>query len=382
MSNVFENTSLVARDAAIELHGALTATALIPDKVEDSFAQKVGDTVSVKKRPIMTANRHTGSGAFQTSDISEDAVDVEIQHRSYIKHKLTAQERTFEIDDFTLQVVRPAMLAIAQDVDLWFIHNVLIEGFARNVAGTEGTNPSTLAHLAAGWKTMFDSKLDPKGAKGIVNSTAAANFIQLDQFISKDYGDEKTQGLRYAILSVIYGLDLYPSTSAATQSRGYITGTVVTDGTPVLGASTLHVDGFSAATGTMTRGTRFTVAGDTEVYTLTADATIAGSEVTLAITPVVTSDLVATDTDSSLTFKSAMTENVLFHPDAVARALVPPMPQSANPSSISDFEGVGIRVTLESTINNDDTGDGDYILFDVFVGGEVIVPEGGCILQG
>jgi len=382
MANTFQNTTLVARDAAIEFHGSLVAAGMIPDRIEQKFAQRVGETVTVKKRPIMTANRHDGSGPFTTSDISEQSVDVSIAHRAYVKHKLTAQEMTFNVDDFTLQVVRPAMIALAQDVDLYLIHNILVPGFARNVAGTEGNSPSTLAHLAAAWKTMFESELAPAGSSGILNSTAAANFLQLQQFINRDYGEEKPRALRYAMFSQIYEMNLYASNQAATQDRGYVTGTVLTDGTPTLASSTLHVDGFTAATGTTKKGCRFTVAGDTTVYTLTADATISGNECDFSITPTVSADLVTAGDGAALTFKAACQENVIFHPDAVARALIAPVPQTGNPSSVGEFEGISLRVTRESTINNDDTGDGEYILFDVFVGGNVIVPEGGCLLQG
>jgi len=386
MANVFNNTELVVRDAAIELHGALVAAALVPDQIETAFTtRKVGQTVNVTKRPIMTANRHTGTGAFTTSDVTEVSVPVKLVFRSYVKHKLTAAEKTFEIDDFNIQVVRPAMVAIAQDLDLYLIHNVLIPGFARNVAGTEGVQPSTLAHLAAAWKLMFDSKLDPKSSAGILDSTTAASFLQLDQFINKDYGDEKPNGLRNAILATIYQTALYPSTTAATQGLGDTGGTVLTHGTPVLAATTLVLDGFTVQAGEVWKGARFTVAGDTQIYTViseTADNTAASGAATLSIYPAVSADLVIADDGALVTWKTAMPENVIFHPDAVARAIIAPEPFAAMPSSVGEFEGLSIRTSLESTMNNDDTGDGDYILFDTYLGANVIVEEGGVILQG
>ena len=386
MANVFQNTDLVVRDAAIELHGALVAAALIPDKIETAFTtRKVGQTVNVTKRPIMTAKRHNGTGAFSTSDVTEVSVPVTIAYRSYVKHKLTAAEKTFEIDDFNTQVVRPAMVAIAQDIDLFLIHNILVPGFARNVAGAEGTDPSTLAHLAAGWKKMFDSKLDPRASVGILDSQAAANFLQLDQFVSKDYGDEKPNGLRQAILAMVYGTQMYPSNSADTQALGNTAGTVLTNGVPVLAATTLAIDGLTDQTAEMWKGTRFLVAGDTQVYTVTSEtadnAAVAGA-ITLSIYPGVSADLVTAADGAALTFKTAAKENVLFHPDAVARAIIAPEPFSAMPSSVGKFEGLSIRTSLESTMNNDDTGDGDYILFDTYLGANVIVEKGGVILQG
>jgi len=385
MANTFNNTSLVVRDAAIEFHGALTAAALIPDKIQTAFTnKKVGQTVSVTKRPIMVAKRHYGTGAFSTSDITEESVDVKIAYRAYVKHKLTAAERTYEIDDFTVQVVRPAMISLAQDVDLFLIHNQLVPGFARNVAGTDGTDPAALADLAEAWKLLFDSKLDPKGSVGILDSQAAANLLQLDQFISRDYGEETTDGLRMAVFAQIYNMNLYPSTSAATQEQGDIAGTVLTNGVPVLAATELAIDGLTNVVSEIWKGARFKVAGDTTVYTIiseTSDNVAAGGAVTVDIYPAVTADLVTAADGAAVTFQTALKENVVFHPDAVARAIIAPEPFMAMPSEVAEFEGLSIRASMESTMNNDDTGDGDYILFDTYVGANVIVPEGGIIMQ-
>lgn len=379
MPNVFQNSSIVARDAAIELHGNLKAAGIMPGKHDQVFAQKVGQSIDVKTRPIMSAGRHTGSGSFNVSDISESVVSVAIAHRSYVKHRLTAQEKTFNVDDFALQVTRPAMLALAQDVDLFLIHNVLAPGFARNVAGTDGANPSTLAHLAAVWKVLFDNKATNGMCTGLVNSTAAAAFLQLTQLTSKDYGDARTQALAQAIFSPVYGMDIYPVQSAATLDRGDIAGSVTVSGKTTVAATTIALKAFTAASGTVKKGARFTVAGDTTVYTVTANATIAGNAATVSVTPAVVAE---SGVDAAVTFKAALQENVIFNPDSTAKVLIAPEPQVANPSSVGVFEGISIRTTFESTINDATSGDAEFVLYDVFVGGTVLVPQGGALLQG
>jgi hypothetical protein len=382
MPNVFQNTSVVARDAAIELHGALRAAGAMPGKHEAQFAQKVGQTINVKVRPVMSANRHTGSGAFSNSDITEGVVSVAIQHRSYVKHRLTAQERTFSIDDFALQVTRPAMLAIAQDVDLFLTHNVLAPGFARFLVGTDGSEASTLAHLAAAWQKLFDNKATNGKVTGLLTSATAANFLQLTQFISKDYGDSRPSALANAMFSPVYNMDLYPVNAAGSLDRGNVAGTVlVNDSTNAIavGDATIAVDGFTAATGTVKAGSRFTLAGDTTVYTVIADAAIAGNAATLSIYPALAAD---PGDGAVATFKAAAKENIVFNPDATARVLIAPEPQLGNPSSVGSFEGISIRTTFESSINDATSGDAEYVLYDVFVGGKVLIPEGGVLMQG
>jgi hypothetical protein len=295
-----------------------------------------------------------------------------------VKHRLTAQERLFSIDDFALQVTRPAMLAIAQDIDLWLTHNVLAPGFARNLVGTDGNEASTLAHLAAAWKKLFDNKATNGQVTGLLTSATAANFLQLTQFISKDYGDSRPSALANAMFSPIYNMDLYPVNAAGSLDRGDVAGTVLVKGASQTGAS-LIVDGFTAATGTVKAGTRFTVNGDTTVYTVTADAAIAGNEATLSLDQ----SLAASPADNAaVTFKAAAKENIVFNPDATARVLIAPEPQWGNPSSVGVFEGISIRTTFESTINDATSGDAEWVLYDVFVGGKVLVAAGGVVMQG
>jgi len=381
MANVFQQTSLVARDAAIELSNALRAASLIPDEVEQAFASKVGESVQVKKRPVMTANRHT-TGAFTTSDLTEAKVTVTLEHRAYVKHRLTASERTFSIDDFTLQVTRPAMLAIAEDIDLYLVHDVLAPGFAENLVGTDGNEISTFAHLSAAWKTMFENKCPQGGRVGLVTPDSAEALFNLAQFQSTDYGVEATSGMRAGVMSPVLGLaGMWPHQSATAIAIGDTAGTVLIDNASheAIGQTTIHVDGFTAATGTIGAGTRFTIAGDTQVYTITADATLASNECDIVITPAL---LIQADDNDALTFKAAAKENVFFHPNGVARALIPPEPQLGNPSAVDRYNGVPMRVTFESSINDSVDGDAEFVLFDVFVGGKVIVPECGCVVQG
>ena len=379
MANIFKNTSLVARDASIELHGSLRAAGLIPGKHEEKFANKVGDKIKVKTRPIMTAGRHT-SGPFNVSDISEGEVELAVQHRSYVKHKLTGKEKTFNVDEFTLQVVRPAMLAIAQDVDMFLTKNVLVRGFARYAVGTAGNEASTLAHLAAAWQKLFDNKgiSEAQMAAGLLTSATAANFLQLDAFVKNPQTPGQNQTLQKGMFSPVYNMQLWPVQSAGTQDRGDIAGTILINGAAQSG-KTITVDGFTSATGTVNAGTRLTIAGDTTVYTVVEDAAIEGNAASLVLDQA----LVATPSDDGVvTIKSALKENVIFNPDAVARLLIAPAPLQALPSEVASFEGISIRTTFESTTGDASSGDADYVLFDVFVGGRVLVPAGGVVMQG
>ena len=378
MANVFEKTDLVARDAAIELKNTMKVAGMLSDSVEQKFAQKVGSTVNVVKRPIATATRHT-TGAFPVDDINEVKVPIVLRFRAIVKKVLTAEQMTLSVDDFFVQVTRPSMVAIAEMVDTFFVQDVLVRGFAQNVVGVAGTDPTLFAHLTDAWKVLFANKCPDIGKQGVLTPDAAANMLDLNQFQSRDFGEDRVQALRNALISPVLNSEFFPAQSAGTQALGDVAGTVLVKGAAQTGTS-IDVDGFTAATGTVNEGVRLTFAGDSQVYTLTADATISGNAATFVITP---SKSGAAADNAAVTFETALKENIVFHPDAVARALITPEPQKTNPSSVATIDNVPMRVTFESSINDAaNGGDSESVLYDVFVGGHVIHPECGVILQG
>lgn len=377
MANTFVTTDLVVRDAAIQLQDNLVAANLVNRNHEDEFKKKVGDTIRVKVPPVQTARDFIDDSLSTTaSNITETYVSLQLTEQPYVRHDLTTAEKTMSLDDFNELVTKPCVLAIRDAIDAYII-KVMTQGFALYFANTEGSSPSTVAHLVAARKVLEDNGCPKALRRSILDTTAEASLLQLVQFTNADYGADAPNGLKEAMLNRRYGIDWYADQNATAHSRGDIAGTVLTDGTPVLAASTLHVDGFTAATGTVYRGTRFTVAGDTTVYTLTADATLASNECDFTISPTVTADLVTAGDGAAVTFKSAIKEDVLFHRDAVAAAIVPPIPLAVN-SSVAIYNGVGIRVTSSSST----ASLSDTIVFDTYCGCQIVQAKGGCVFGG
>lgn len=373
------------------LRKSLKAAMTMPgDIVGQPFATHVGQEIEVKTRPVMTALRHYGSGAFTPSDITETGAKVRIGHRCYLKHKLTAQEKTFNLDDFSLTVVQPAMQALAEDIDLYLTHGVLAPEFARHLVGTDGNQASTLAHIAAAWQKLFDNGNSGR-MTGLLTSTTAASFLQLQQLTSRDYQDNLGTVAR-ALFNPVYDIDFFPVQNASTIARGDVTGTVTVNTGALAGVTALAITGVTSVSGYLRVGTRFTIAGDTTVYTVipatsaitpTADNGIwdyaVAAPMTINISPALA---IAVSGSEVLTFKAAARENVIFNPAATAKVIIAPAKQEANPSSVESYEGLSVRVTFESSINDATYGDAEWVLFDTFVGGRVLVPNAGCLMQG
>ena len=375
MSNTFLNTSLVARDASVELSDNLVATQLCNRNHEEKFVPGVGSSITVKVPPVQTARDFIDdAGTTTANDITESGVALALTEQPYVRHTLTTSEKTLELDDFLTVVTRPAVLAIRDATDT-FICKKMVAGFsAGGVVGTDGNQPSTLAHIAAGIAQLNTNKCPMDQRIGLVNVTPHASFIQLNQFISADYGSSRPAALAEATMGKLYGCEWFMDQNMATLDRGDIT-----DGTNVYGAAntgtTLVVDdGAAGSTGTINEGTRFTVNGVAGEYVVLADATAVGGVISLSIYPA----LASTPADNAaVTYIAAASGNVMYTRNAIAAAVVAPAPLAIG-SSVAFYNNIGIRVTMSSSTSTLS----DDIVYDVLVGSKVIQKFGGICLQG
>ncbi|MEN6535163.1 MAG: P22 phage major capsid protein family protein [Bryobacteraceae bacterium] len=376
MSNTFITPEMVARDAAITMSNRLIVGNLVNRDKEAVFTgSKVGDTIKVTVPPTVTdASEFTGSTS--AADVTEKEIDLALEKHFYKRVDLTSKQKSLELSDFTRLVVVPAVMGLQESADKFILRNMQV--FRKNLTGTVGNRPSTMAHIAAATKTLNDLKVMKSGRVALIDSTVEQALIQLSQFTSQDYGADAPSGLREAVLGRRYGFDFVTDVNLGAFTRSAaandIAGTVVTNGTPAIGATEINIDGITSTTGTIYAGTVFTLAGDTTRYVIRKDAAVAGNAATLTIAPA----LVAAPGDgAALTFEAAGYSNLVYHPNAVSAAIVAPQPLNVN-SSVQGYNGVSVRVSMDSSI----VTLSDSIVFDIFVGCRVIEPDGGALFCG
>ncbi|MDD5677470.1 MAG: P22 phage major capsid protein family protein [Kiritimatiellae bacterium] len=376
MSNTFITPTMVARDAAIAISNRLLVGNLVTRDKENLFtAAKRGDSVKVTVPPAVSdASEFTGTTV--AGAVTETEVDLTLEKHFYKRVDLTTKEKSLELSDFTRLVTVPNVQGIQESIDKYFLR--IMQVFRKNLSGTVGNRPSTVAHVAAANQKLNDLKVIANGRVALVDTTVEAALIQLPLFTSGDYGQDGPTALREAQIARRMNLDFFRDANLGAFTRsaaaGDITGTVLVDGTVAAGEDTLHIDGITNATGTIYAGTAFTIAGDATRYVVRKDATIADHEVDLLITPVLAAQ--ATD-EAAITFEAAGYSNLVYHPNAVAGAIVAPTPLAMG-SAVESFNGVSIRVSMDSSI----ASLADSIVYDVFVGGRVIQPDGGALFCG
>lgn len=378
MGNTFITPVMVARDAAIALDDRLIVANAVSRNKEGLFtAAKVGDEVQVTVPPtISDASEFSGSTA--ASDQTETEVGLKLEKHFYKRVDLTTKQKSLELSDFTRLVTVPQILGIQESIDKFILRNMQV--FRKNLTGTVGNRPSTFAHIAAATKSLNDLKLVKQGRKALIDTTVEYAFGQLSQFQSQDLGSDGPSGLRDATLGRRYGFDFIVDANLGAFSRSSaandIAGSPVIIATVAAGGTQIGIDGVTNATGTIYAGTAFTIAGDTTRYVVRKDVTaVANAYTTIDITPALAAQATA---EAVVTFEAAGYSNLVYHPNAVAAAIVAPTPMAGGNSVVQSFNGISIRVSMDSSI----VTLSDSIVYDVFVGCRVIQPDGGALFCG
>jgi len=381
MANAFQTLPALARDASIMLKNELVCGALFRGQVEQAFVDRnSGGSVRVTYTPKQTAQTvdHTSTSyGVDATNVSEFMVDVPALFFVAVKHKLTTKQLTYDVDTFAQKVTAPAMVGIAEAVDSRIA--LQVARGAGGITGTPGTAPSTVAHIVAARKSLKDRGVPMAGLVGVLGTTAEASYLQIDQFTNRNYGEDGATALRAAKLSTRYGVNWFATQSAGgTIDEGDTAGTTLVDGAASAGATSIVIDGFTNATGTIYAGAKFTIAGSTTEYTVVSDVAKASNEGTFSILPALSAN--AAD-NAAVTFAGDFTADFIAQPGGVVAAVVAPAPLAVN-SSVVMVDGMSVRVTVESTTGTSSVDSGDTIEYATYVAAKVVRPESVEIMQG
>jgi hypothetical protein len=360
------------------LKSTIVSPSLVSRNPERIFPNGKGYQAQFKLPTEPTARVRTNqAGDITVDSINETSVTIDMNYNVYAALEVTNEQHLFSLESAMEQVVAPMINTVNAQLEAKFCADI-VKGFARYVSGTQGTNPSTLAHLSAVEKVIFDNKGSTQSLVGLINSTAHSSLTQINQNVSSDFqGDAAYMALRENRLNALAGMQLFRSHGCANSlDRGDIAGTVLVDGVQTTAtANQVVVNGFTAATGVVKEGTRLILAtsGGGVVFTVTADTAIAGNAATLPIFPARTA---STTNDEVVTFQTAVTSNVVFNPRGVMGGVI------AGPAS-SDAVTLNagpIQLQLISLPRGKDLK--QIWVLQGYQGCKVIRPEFGAILQG
>lgn len=263
MPNKFLTPGIIANEALMVLENSMVMSGLVHRDYSKEFV-KVGDTITIRKPAKFIAKNFTGHVSAQ--DATEGSTEVKLDRFRDVTVNVTSRELTLNIQDFSSQVVTPAMQAIAQAVD----SDLLAVGVAKAGKTITGTStPTNLKDIGDIGKALDLVAAPIPNRRLVLHPTHKYRYALTDNMSKVSYAGD-SQALREAELGRIYTMDTYMSQNAPdtlADAAGTATEYKVT---ATAGESKVALSDVKAATATVKKGDGFIVDG--YMYRFAADA--------------------------------------------------------------------------------------------------------------
>ena len=402
--------SKITNEALMVLENELTFTNNVTREYDDQFAvtgAKIGNTLNVRRPGRFIG---TTGPALNVEDFNETSVPVTLSTQFHVDTQFTTQDLALSLDMFSDRVLKPAVAAIANKMDLDGL--TMAKNNVANIVGTAGTPPTGLiTYLTAG--AYLDSEGAPRDGRRscVVEPFTSATIVDSLKglFVPSDViGKQYTKGMMGRDSA---GMNWYMDQNVVNQTFGSYAGKTLSVAT--------NTTSFGIATGwaqfgtlqlvasaalTLNQGDVIQIAGvfavnpqnraaygsgklrNFVVQSTTAVATGGGTAVTVSpaiITGGQFQNVVVQTTSGTAVvtpFNNTGTvspQNLVFHKNfatlATADLELPDGVHFAGRASDKDL-GLSIRVVRQYTINNDSIP----TRLDVLYGWAPLYPELGC----
>lgn len=344
---------IIAKEALMQLESNLVMAGLVHRDYSKEFV-KVGDTITIRKPAKFVAKNFLGT--VEEQELSEGSTTVKMDRYRDITVPVTSKEMTLEINDFSEQVVKPAMSAIAESID----GDCLAVGIqnASNKVSISGTPAITdLANIGK----ALDKKKAPRDKLRnlVLGVDATYKYNTLTNFTDISMSGS-SEALRDATIGKAFTMNTFMSQNVpanTSENPGTATALKVT-GTK--GQSKFACTAVSPATGTLKMGDKIIVNG--YIYTVSEDATASSSAIAELKVDEKVVETIATAVNATVITKE---HSLGFHRNGLAlvtRQLE--LPAGAAKAAVASANGLAVRVVY----GYDQDTKTDKISFDVIYG--------------
>jgi len=409
MSNSLLTPSIIAAEALRMFENQLGFTRKIDKQYSKEFARtgaKIGNTITVRKpwRPTV----RTGT-AIQIQNVSEESVPLVLNNQKGVDFTFSMQDLTLTIDRFAERYIKPAVVAVANQVDI--DTQTMAYQNTYNAVGTPGTTPSgsgasgaILTYLQAQQK-LNELAAPSDGDRSFhinpaAEAQAVAAFSGLFQSSSK-IAEQYEKGMMGEGL----GGEWYMSQNVQNYTSGQLGGSPAVHNGGQTGSSLVTNGWTSSAAARVQVGDVFTIAGVHKVNPITKQstgilqqfvATAVGSSdgsgnMTLSISPPIITSGSTQTVDSSpidtaaLTFAASAStltaNNLLIHKNAFTLGCADlELPEGVHFAARAQDEesGLSIRIVRAYDINSDQIP----CRLDILYGSAAFRPEWACRIFG
>ena len=385
INNVKDAAGIIAKMGAAMLADKCQFAKTIDKADSNDFQGKngfmAGDTIQINK-PARFIPGTSADISSDIQDVSEEKVALALDIRKVIGVSLTSAEIATELalKSWAKRILEPAVSSMAQHIEQTMLERAADATY--NVVGTPGSTVfDTDTILAAGARIDenacpdFDNRfvlLNPQANRSAVN--ARKGLFQSADLVAKQY--------KSGAMGMSDGFTFLRNNLMSTHTNGNDVTFEVRTTVSAEGATSIVVEGLTTSTGTVTKGTVFTI--DTvfavhpitketldylQPFTVTADATADGSGfATLNVSPAIYTSAsgglqsvsafpVDEDTCNVLT-GSASTgyrQNLAYHKSAYRMVSVPlVMPDGLDMAAQESHAGFTLRVIRDYDVKTDE----------------------------
>lgn len=400
MANTLITPDIIAKEALMQLENNLVMGKLVHREFRSEFKGGVGDSISIRKPVKFVAS----DGSTRVNqDVEEAKTTFTIDKRKHVSWKFSTEDLTLTVEQYSERYIRPAMIALSNQVDSDLCG--LYQGIFQNV-GTAGTTPSTFLNFGEAGRRLDEAAVPTEDRRMVLNPRAslyAANMLK------ELYNPELVKGaIRGAPIGPLAGFQTYMDQNVKKHTTGsWSSDTVTVDGASqnVTYANAGHSYGSTSQTLTVAAttsgissttvnvGDKFTIAGVYAVNPVSKETTdilqeftvLVVASNTLTISPaIITSGAFQTVSaapadEAAITVVASFAANLAFHKNAFGLVTVPlALPDGAAFKARESANGYSVRVVKDYDIDSDD----DVIRLDILYGVKTLYPELATVLLG
>lgn len=204
MPNTFLTPSIIAREALMVLRNNAVFANLVHRDYSSEFVTGVGDTITIRKPAKFEAKEFTSQ--IEVQDASESSMEVKMDKHLDVSFAVTAKDMAMNIQDFSEQLLVPAMQAFNDKIDKYIV--ALVDAITTNKV-TMGGDAVTVEDIvdARAFLTKNASPLTER--RFVYGSQTEADLLKTDLFISAEKVGDTGTALREASLGRKFGMDFY-----------------------------------------------------------------------------------------------------------------------------------------------------------------------------
>lgn len=395
MANTLLAPNIIAKEAALQVTGNLVFARLAHKQFKEDYNVKVGSTISYRKPLRFTV---TNGAVLTDQNVIEQSGTISVNSRKSIGWNFGTSDLTLTIDQYAERYIRPAAIALANQIDL--------DGAAMalqvfNAVGTAGTAPtfSTVAQA----RQRLNEFLVPLNDRYFAVNPAGEYSIQnsLTSMLQPSLIEDIT---RWASIGMLSGMDLYMDQNVqkftATTATGIAVNANVTDGSSTVsltasGAGTLNngdilTFGGSVITDAVNPLTKADLGYLQQFVVVGGPYSLSGSPTTVSLGTISSGNVfqlagayqtvtALPTTASTVTALASHTKNVAWMKNAFALVTVPlVVPRSAVYGELMEFDGIGMRFL----VSYDPINDVEWARLDVLYGWACTYPELATLILG